>query len=332
MFFLEWQAVHYAFFLPLFLMVVAFLSLRIVRLQKRDALLAGTRPELFTHPFSLARHVASAVLFSIGFLCLLLALMRPCFPQKVATASQQSVHDLFIVLDVSRSMLAMDCGTDNRLVQAKKKIKVLVDLLGAARVGLVLFSGSAFVQCPLTTDYQAFHLFLEAVDAESLSSGTTALDQALKKVLMAFQAAPERKSKVVVIFTDGEDFSTDLESFKKQARDEKLSVFACGVGSPNGAPIPLFDQAGKQIGHQKDRGGAIVISKLNEPMLRSLAHQLGGFYCPLTADNRDMKSLAVAVSRFEKEVINQSSMHRCQDLYHYFLLVSVACFALEWLC
>src|SRR4030067_3322488 len=99
-------------------------------------------------------------------------------------------------------MLATDCAP-NRLHFAKEKIKRLVKKLSCERVGLILFSGSAFVQCPLTSDYSAFHLYLDAVDAELISSGTTALDQAIVQALHSFESVSERKNKLLVLFTDG---------------------------------------------------------------------------------------------------------------------------------
>ena len=100
--------------------------------------------------------------------------------------------------------------------------------LDAERVGLILFSGSAFVQCPLTADLSAFNLYLDQVDVETISSGSTAIDQALREALRAFNRVPERKNKLLVLFTDGEDFSSNLSSFKQEAQKENLRVFTIG--------------------------------------------------------------------------------------------------------
>jgi len=242
----------------------------------------------------------------------------------------QEGRDLYIALDISRSMLATD-SSPNRLICAKEKIKRLIKKLSCERVGLILFSGSAFVQCPLTSDYAAFHLYLDAVDAELISSGTTALDQAIRQALTSFVSIPERKSKLLVLFTDGEDFSHNLNDIKQEATDSHLSIFTIGVGTPEGAPVPLFDHHGNIIGHQKDAKGGVVISRLNEGILRTLSQDAGGSYIRATDNDDDVTAFVSAVNAFEKEELAEQKFSRYEDQYHYFLLVSFICFALEWL-
>ena len=165
---------------------------------------------------------------AFGFLALFIAALRPQWGQKEVVIKQEG-RDLFIALDVSRSMLATDC-TPNRLAVAKQKIKQLVPLLGCERIGLILFSGSAFIQCPLTVDYQAFNMFLDSVDAETISSGTTDLAQPIYKALDAYRQMPNKTTKLLAIFTDGEDFSSNIAHCKQQIWDENLRVFTVGVG------------------------------------------------------------------------------------------------------
>jgi len=140
-----------------------------------------------------------------------------------------------------------------------------------------------------------------------------------------------KKNKLLIIFTDGEDFSSDLRAYKQQALAENLHVFTVGVGTTEGAPIPLFDVQGKQIGHQKDAKGNVVISRLNEGVLDTLAHDAGGKYIRLTQDDADLSKLAREIQSFEKEYIEDKTFNRLEDQYPYFLLVSFICFALEWL-
>ena len=170
------------------------------------------------------------------------------------------------------------------------------------RVGLLLFSGSAVVQCPLTSDYSAFYMFLDQVDTESIASGTTALDQALYKTIELFSASQSRKNKLVVICTDGEDFSSNLSAIKQKAQEIGLTIFTLGVATTEGAPIPLFNRFGEQIGHQKDEHGAVVISRLNEGILRNLALDAGGVYLHATQDATDIKTIAQKVELFEMDM------------------------------
>ncbi len=312
----------------LFAVVAALLSLRYRKQRKAQELLVGTHFE-FLRNHSAKKQIVKSMLFCIGFLFLCIAALRPQWNKSEETIMQKG-RDLYIALDISRSMLATDC-VPNRLQCAKEKIKRLIKKLSCERVGLILFSGTAFVQCPLTTDYGAFFLYLDAVDAELISSGTTALDQAIQQALTSFSSVAERKSKLLVLFTDGEDFSHNLNDIKQQALESHLSIFTMGVGTPEGAPVPLFDHCGNIIGHQKDAKGAVVISRLNEDILSALSQDAGGKYIRTADNDDDIATFVNAVQSFEKEQFAEQKLSRYEDQYHYFLLVSFICFALEWL-
>ena len=278
--------------------------------------------------YSRLRRYIKGLLFLVGMLFLFLALLHPQWGKKKESVAQEG-RDLLIALDISRSMLAQDLKP-NRLAFAKEKIQKLLQKLDTERVGLILFAGSAIIQCPLTTDRGAFNLFLNDVDASTIASGTTAIDQAIKKALEVFQGMPGKKTKLLAIFTDGEDYSTDLSALKKQAQKEGLTIFTLGVGTPQGAPVPIINQKGEQEGHEKDEQGNIVISRLNEGVLRSLAHDAGGTYMRITSDDADIDRILQKVRRFEKEQFEDRIFDRYEEQYPYFLGVSLLCLALEW--
>jgi len=326
---ISWAAVTYAWLLPLVLIVCGLALYRIRRTYAVVKLLAGTwMRQLFKH-VSLLRQGLKVCLLSLGVLFLILALMRPQWDKKEEVVSQQG-RDVFIALDISRSMLAGDVKPD-RLSYAKKKVQQLLKRLRAERVGLLLFSGSAFVQCPLTADYAAFNLYLNQVDTQTISSGSTALDQVLKEVLRVFSRMPDRKNKLLILLTDGEDFSPDLAAIKQEAQQAGLHIFALGVGTADGAPIPLYDERGNRVGHQKDDKGMIVISRLYEPLLQSLATDVGGIYIRASDDESDVDRIVRHVQKFEKEKFDDKTVSSLEDKYHYCLLISFICFALEWL-
>lgn len=313
--------------IPFFLGCV--LAYRYSKWMRRSTSLTG---KTFAHlvrknsPFVLA---LKASLYFLGVLFFIIALLKPMWNKQEESVMQEG-RDLFIALDISRSMLAQDCVPD-RLSCAKQKIKQLVQSLESQRVALILFSGSAFIQCPLTSDYGAFFMFLDQVDVETISSGTTALDQALKVTLDAVRTVPHKKHKLLALFTDGEDFSTRLHKLREDIQKENLKVFTFGVGCVQGAPIPLYDQQGSIIGHQKDAQGKIVISRLNENLLSSLAEDAGGIYVPMTAGDQDIVTVVKTLNSFEKEAIEEKKVSHYQDQYHYPLFVSLCCFILEWI-
>jgi Ca-activated chloride channel homolog len=310
------------------LIVVMLISVRYRKRLIARKILIGNYPE-FLRNHSSGKEFFKSILFVIGFFFLCIALLRPQWNKSEEVVMQEG-RDLYVGLDISRSMLAADCHP-NRLLYAKEKIKQMMKKLSCERVGLILFSGSAFIQCPLTSDYSAFYLYLDSVDAELISSGSTALDQAIRVALTSFESTPQRKSKLLVLFTDGEDFSRNLADIKQQAKDNGLSIFTVGIGTPEGAPVPLFDPHGNNIGHQKDAQGNVVISRLNEGMLHSLSSDAGGEYIRATDNNDDITALVKTVQSFEKEQLGEQKVSQHEDQYPYFLVISFICFVLEWL-
>lgn len=277
---------------------------------------------------SLMRRSLSGLLLASALVFLLLALARPQWDDLRQMVSQEG-RDVLIALDISRSMLAQDMKP-SRLEFAKNKIKRLVESLKAERVALMIFSGSPFIQCPFTTDTNAFMSFLDAVDVETISSGTTAFDKAIMKALEMFKAMPLHKHPLMVIVTDGEDFSGHLEGVNKQAKELGLSIFTLGIGTPEGAPIPLYTDEGVQQGHQKDENGAVVITRLHEQLLRSLAAETGAEFIKATEDGSDIRALVTGVQRFEKEKFADTSVVAKQEHYWYFAALSLLSLLLEW--
>lgn len=279
--------------------------------------------------FSKTKTCIKALLLCIGLIALFLALLQPQWGKKEQQVEQEG-RELFIGLDISRSMLASDVKP-HRLAFAKSKIKKLVKMLHAERVGLLVFSGDALIQCPLTRDTAAFNLFLDSVDAETISSGTTAIAQALHTILKMFAGMPARSNKIVVLFTDGEDFSSDLSKVKQEAKKENVHIFTYGIGTKDGAPVPVLDDDGAPIGHQKDASGKVVFTRLNEPMLRALSRESGGEYISPTQKDEDLQELVAHVQKYEKEKLENKEFEVEEDRYYYFLAVSFVCLLLEWL-
>ena len=328
---ISWQNINYIFFIiPMFLIVIGVIFILKKKYIHNLLLLSASKwTALLVPSFSNKKLFIKTVLYILGFLFLFIAFLRPQWDEKKENVEQQG-RDVFIALDISRSMLAEDVKP-NRLEAAKKKILKLIKNLSCERVGLILFSSNAMIQCPLTSDYGAFYLFLDNVDAETISSGTTALDQAIKKALFAFSQTPSRKNKILVLFTDGEDFSTDLSSVKQKALKEKMLLFTVGVGTKEGAPIPIVDNNGNKKGHQKDENGNVVISKLNDLMLKALSVESGAVYSEILSDDNDIIGIIDQVKKLEKEKFQDKNIVRKQERYNFFTFASFICFLIEWI-
>lgn len=330
------KAIHFAGMHNLFKVVIILAVVFwwvIVRYYKAEKLVtqlssAQLRSIMVLHG-SKIRFIAKAVLRLFGFIGILIALLQPQWNKKHEEVAQEG-RDILIAVDISRSMLCTD-EKPNRLEFAKQKIKKILYNLKCQRVGLIVFAGDAVVQCPLTVDYATFFMFLDSLDVSTISSGTTSLDGALKVAIDIFKEMPEKKTKIVCLFTDGEDFSTNLSTVKEEASKINMSIFTFGVGSKQGAPIPILDTNGKNIGFEKDSKGNVIMSKFNEGILKNLSQKTGGRYIKTTSNDSDIKKFITDVEKFEKESFSSASFESYQEQYSYFIIFSFISFGLEWL-
>ena len=323
-----WSLLWYAVVMTLFVGIcLTVKTLKFYQVARR--LVSQKFKSLLLQNGSLIKRITKNILFLVGFVFLMIALLQPQWDKQEEVVEQEG-RDLLIAVDISRSMLAKDVEP-SRLEFAKQKIKKLLYNLSCERVGLILFSGTTVLQCPLTTDYAAFFMFLDQIDAETISSGTTSIDQAIRQALVVFDKLTTKKTKLLCLFTDGEDFSTNLSGIKEQAASQGLSIFTFGVGSEHGAPIPIIDQNGKQTGFEKDDQGNVIMSKLNEGILSNLSKKTGGKYIHATTSDHDVQELINSVDLFEKDKLEDKTIGRLQEKYYYFMAVSFVCFVLEWL-
>ena len=229
------------------------------------------------------RQILRLVLLVIAVAFVFLALARPQWGFVWEEAKQQGI-DIVVAIDTSRSMLAEDVPP-NRLTRAKLASLDLMRLAKSDRLGLVAFAGTAFLQAPLTLDEQAFRQSVESLDVGIIPQPGTALSDAIRTALTAFEKGNENH-RVMVLFTDGEDHDTDEETkaAAQEAAKAGMQIFTIGVGTPKGELIRVKDEQG-QMGFVKDDEGNVVKSQLNENLLREIATTTQGAYLPLQGAN-----------------------------------------------
>lgn len=206
---------------------------------------------------------------------LAVALARPQFGTRVETLRRQG-QDVMVALDVSRSMYAEDI-TPNRLERARVEIGRIIQRLEGDRIGLVAFAGDAFVQSPLTGDYGAAMMFLNAMDPDLMSVQGTDLARAITVSIEALEETPP-ENRIVVIVTDGEDHEGGLAEAIAAATAAEVTVHTVGVGSPDGVPLPDVDGSGGGGRFRRDDEGNVITTRLNETALQDIALQTGGEY------------------------------------------------------
>ena len=245
----------------------------------------------------LRRKYFKSFLLSLGLVLCLLSLARPQGGFQWQEVKRKGL-DILIALDTSKSMLAQDLKP-SRIERSKLAIRDLVKYLKGDRIGLIAFSGSAFLQCPLTVDYGGFLLSLENIDTDIIPKGGTNLASAISEAIRSY-AAGEKKYKVLVIITDGEDHKGNALSAAVEAKKEGIAIFCVGIGSKDGELIPLKTQDG-QIGFLKDRQGNVVKSRLDETLLQKIALTTGGSYVRSSATEFGLELLyRERLSKLEK--------------------------------
>src|SRR5438309_6161323 len=199
--------------------------------------------------------------------------------------------DLLIAVDTSRSMLSNDVQP-NRLDRVKLAIQDLIDELQGDRVGLIAFAGRAFLQAPLTIDYDAVIEAVNDLDTKSIPEGGTAISSAITLATQSFGKSA-MGNRALIIFTDGEEsneLTSDALKTAKAAADAGVRIFTVGVGTPQGSLIPIAGDDG-QTSFVKDSAGQVHKSKLDEKRLREVAEATGGFYLHLENGPRSMQQI-----------------------------------------
>jgi Ca-activated chloride channel homolog len=296
-------------------------------LRKRNRILsryATARGLAAISPDTLAsrRWLKAAMLLMVVVL-VVICLAGPQYGYQWREIEQKGV-DLIVAIDCSKSMLATDIQP-TRLDRAKREVVDLLNLLQGDRVGLVAFSGTAFLQCPLTLDYAAFHLFLSTLTPDYLPVGGTNIGMAIETALSGFNAA-DMSDKAIILITDGESTGDDPLKAAQAAADVKVRLFCIGVGASDGVPIPV---AGG--GFVKDAAGNIILTRLDEPTLKKMAVMTGGSYVRSVAGNMDLETIYTKHIRKEMEAATLSHQKKkiLEDRYQWFLALAVLLLVLE---
>lgn len=238
-------------------------------------------------------------LVALAVAALGLALARPQFGTRVETVRREG-QDIVVALDLSRSMQADDVRP-SRLERAKLEVARMIGRLEGDRVGLVAFAGDAFVQSPLTTDYGAATMFLNAMAPEIMPVQGTDLGRALQVAVEALEETPP-EHRIVVVISDGEDHEGGLADALQLAVEAEATVHAVGVGSPGGVPLPDIDEQGRRQGWRRDESGQVVTTALNESALQDVALQTGGEYYRAGPGEDGMRRLLERVGEGGREI------------------------------
>ncbi|MBN1850990.1 MAG: VWA domain-containing protein [Deltaproteobacteria bacterium] len=303
----------------------------IVESRKKDRVLAAFAKKdmigRLTGEIHKGRRFIKQLALLIAYALMIFALAGPRWGIRFQEVSQKGV-DIMLLVDVSPSMMVEDIKP-NRLEQAKREIMDFLRVVQGDRVGLVAFSGAAFIQCPLTLDYSALEMFLSALEPDLIPVVGTDLGAAIDTGLSAFDFTSET-DKVLLMITDGEDNENKGVESAQEAAQKGVKVFVFGIGDVSGGPIPVGDGKG---GFKKDHEGKLVLSKLNEQGLRRIASLTGGAYVRSIAGDLDLDAIYFdgIRSKTDAQVLKGGKIKVYEERFVPFLLVAIVLLILEGL-
>lgn len=268
-----------------------------------------------------------------GFALLVVALANPQMGTKIEKGKRAG-SDVAICLDVSNSMMAEDIQP-NRLERSKRVVTNIMNTLAGDRISLVVFAGASYIQMPLTNDYGAAKLFLDQVSCDMIASQGTAIGDAIEKAMQTFgygdadQEWVKNKGRAIIVISDGENHEDDAVDAARRAAREGVRICTIGMGLPDGAPIPEYDPRGRKNSYKRERGGSIIMTKLNEDMMRQIASAGNGVYVYAGNAGSGLGEIGKVIEGLEKEDYGEAVFSAYESRYQYPLAAAILCLLAE---
>ncbi|MCS7005312.1 MAG: VWA domain-containing protein [Cytophagales bacterium] len=270
--------------------------------------------------------VYKLALRSLYFGLILIAFLMPTFGKKTIKEIKAKGKDIYLLVDISKSMDANDIQP-SRLEKVKYQLKSIVKAFSSDRIGLIVFSSDAFLQCPLTFDNSALFLFIETMRTGLTSATGTdfypALKMALEKLSVSDKNTAQKTSKLILLISDGEDFGEETTSIADEIEQNDIKLFTLGVGTEEGGRIP------EGTGYKRDKEGKEVITRLKSEPLKKLADMTGGKYFEISDKRNDINRLIQAINQIEGETLETQTIQAADNKYYYFLATALFLMVLD---
>lgn len=306
------------------LLALAGIILLILGYKKKERILNLLKISTFKR-FKILR----IVLATLGLCLIVFSMLGPQSFIGVAKVSREGLN-IYVLIDTSKSMLAEDIKPD-RLSRAKNIIESIIDNLNGDRIGFIPFSSAAYIQMPLTDDYDLARMYLDVIDTDMIGGGGTNLGTALNLAENSFKETSSA-DRVVIILSDGEEHTSNSVNVLKSINDPHLKVFTIGIGTEKGGLVPDFDATGGQkTGYKKDKNGEFVMSKLNSETLKNLASIGNGLYYQSSLTGNEIASLTNKINSLKKDTYDADEVRRFKQLYQFFLGPGILLFLIAYL-
>lgn len=277
--------------------------------------------------FSTRKPWVTVFLYSAAIICFSLAMANPQIGNKIEEVKREGI-EIMVCLDVSNSMLAEDVAP-NRLESSKRIIAKLADQLEGDKLGMVVFAGQAFVQLPITTDYAAAKMFLNAASTDVINNQGTAIGAAIELASESFNYDTPSE-KLILIISDGETHEGEATKQAQKAAEKGIKIFTIGIGSEAGAPIPIY-RGGMAIGHKRDKDGKTVITAMNPDMLKEIAFSADGEFINASNGRVNVSNIINDVNQLDKAEFEAVQYTSFEDRFQYPLFLGMMLLLLGWI-
>jgi Ca-activated chloride channel homolog len=305
-------------FVPL--IVVYFIFLQRDKRKKLNKVIASNLQNYVVPQLSFGKQRLKFILIVLAYIFVVFAAANP---QKATTIGnkERKASDVMICLDVSNSMLANDLAP-NRLERAKLAITQLITQLDGDRLGIVVFAGSSFNFLPLTSDYATAKMFTDIIDTKLVDNQGTDIYSALQTALKGFgEKKTNNRAKTIILISDGEDLEKSTEDLAGQIAKEDIIINCIGIGSPQGSKIPIKVNGVET--YKKDNQGNIVITKLDESTLKSIATRTGGKYIRATNSTLGLDLILKSIGSLEKQSSSAINFKDYQTMFYILALIAL---------
>ncbi len=267
------------------------------------------------HSFN--RYWIKFIIATAAYIFIIIALAGPQVGAKLTEVKRKGM-EMIIALDVSNSMLAQDIKP-NRIERAKQAISQLIDRFNNDRIGLIVFAGDAYIQLPVTNDYASAKLFLSSINPGMVPKQGTAIGRAIELAVNSF-SPNANTGKVIALISDGENHTDDPIEAAAMAAENGISIYTIGIGSPEGAPIPL----GNNQEFLKDADGKVVITRLDEETLTKIAVTANGKYVRASNTQFGLLPIYESLKKVDRKAIKDKVYSEYNEQYQYILAIAIA--------
>jgi len=269
-----------------------------------------------------------AIILFAGLGLMVFSLLGPQVFQGYVDLTKTGL-DIYVITDTSKSMLVTDI-TPDRITIAKRTVENLMDGLNGDRIGFIPFAAGAYIQMPLTDDYQLARMFLDVMDTDMISGGGTNIAAALRLANDSFNRSSSADRVILILSDEEEQDGASLDVLDRIA-DEQLRIFTIGIGTERGGLIPVYNNAGIVVDFMKDETGNPVTSRLNADLLIELAQRGNGSYFQATLQGTEVSLLLDELSALKRDNMTVESIRRFNQIYQYFLGAGILLFIIAWL-